>query len=302
MTALNNHEIAQKLLEYAQFLEAREVNPYRVRAYRRAAETVLALDQPLVDLVATAGRPGLEELPGIGSRLSYALEELARTGEFRALSAEGGQNHPEEILESLPGIGPHLARHIHEQLGIRTLEEIEQAAHDGRLSQVGVGPKRLRGIRDALAGRLGRYRFARPLQNEPRVAELLKVDQEYRDRVDSCQLPMIAPRRFNPNQKSWLPIYQTRRGGWRYRALFSNTALAHRLGQTHDWVVIYFEAGALTGQRTIVTETRGELSGRRVVRGREQECWEYYNPIATDEHRSTQIEKEIKAGETAIAG
>jgi hypothetical protein len=298
MTPLKNHEIAKKLLEYAELLDAREVNPYRVRAYRRAAETVMALDESLADLVAATGRPGLEELPGIGSRLSYTLEELVRTGEIRTLDAEAGQNH----LESLPGIGRHLARHIHEQLGIRTLEEIEQAAHDGRLSQLGVGPKRLRGIRDALAGRLGRYRFARPLQNEPSVVELLKVDREYRDRVESCQLPMIAPRRFNPHQKWWLPIYQTRRAGWRYRALFSNTALAHRLGQTHDWVVIYFEAGSLTGQRTVVTETRGELSGRRVVRGREQECWEYYNPVATDEHRSTQIKKEAKAEEAAIAG
>src|SRR5712692_8546223 len=102
MTSLKNHEIAQKLLEYAHFLDASEANLYRVRAYRRAAETVMRLDQPLADLLDTVGRPGLEELPGIGSRLSYALEELVRTGELRTRNAEGGQIHAEKILESLP--------------------------------------------------------------------------------------------------------------------------------------------------------------------------------------------------------
>jgi DNA polymerase (family 10) len=175
---MGNRDIARKLLDYAHFLEAREANLYRVRAYRRAAETVLALDEPLTDIVATVGRSGLEELPGIGRRLSYTLEELACTGEFRALDAEDGQLQPEKWLRSLPGIGPHLARLIHERLGIKTLEELEQAAHDGRLTKIGVGSKRLRGIRDALAGRLNRYRFPRTVSDEPPVADLLKVDQE----------------------------------------------------------------------------------------------------------------------------
>jgi hypothetical protein len=60
-------------------------------------------------------------------------------------------------------------------------------------------------------------------------------------------------------------------------ALFSNTALAHELGRTHDWVVIYFgRDGGPEHQRTVVTETRGPLEGRRVVRGREGECREHY--------------------------
>jgi hypothetical protein len=278
---MDNRKIAQHLLDYAEYLEAREANLYRVRAYRRAAETILALDRPLTDLVAAEGRAGLEELPGIGSRLSYTLEELVRTGEFRTMNTEGGQIDPERVLGSLPSVGPRLARQIHEQLNVKTLEELEQAAHDGRLSQLGVGPKRLRGICDALAGRLGRYRFAPPLRGEPGVAELLAVDRDYREQAASLKLPTIAPRRFNPNQEPWLPLLQTRRGGWRYRALFSNTALAHRLEQTHDWVVVYFHDGVASGQRTVVTEQRGALSGRRVVRGREQECQDYYQAQVT---------------------
>ena len=58
--------------------------------------------------------------------------------------------------------------------------------------------------------------------------------------------------------------------------MYSNTARAHELGKTDDWVVIYYEQDGEEDQCTVVTETRGPLAGRRVVRGREQECREYY--------------------------
>lgn len=63
----------------------------------------------------------------------------------------------------------------------------------------------------------------------------------------------------------------------RVTALFSNTARAHQLGRTHDWVVVYFHADSQPeGQRTVVTETAGELKGKRVVRGLEVECHAHY--------------------------
>jgi DNA polymerase (family 10) len=85
---MDNRQIARQLMAYAGYLEAREANLYRIRAYRRAAETVLALDRPLADLVAAEGRAGLEELPGIGPRLSNTLEEIVRTGEFSRLNSK----------------------------------------------------------------------------------------------------------------------------------------------------------------------------------------------------------------------
>jgi hypothetical protein len=277
---MDNRTIAQRLVEYANYLEAQEMNVYRVRAYRKAAETVLRLERPVEEIVKQEGRAGLEALPGIGSHLSFTLQGLVQTGEFRTLGSDGGHIDPERLLLSLPGVGPHLARQIHEALGVTTLEEMERAAHDGRLARLGVGPKRLRGIIDALAGRFGRYRRPKPAAGEPGVAELLAVDEEYRVRAEGRLLPTLAPRRFNPDHEPWLPLFQTDRGGWHYRALFSNTALAHRLNQTRDWVVIYFDDGNASGQRTVVTETRGDLRGRRVVRGREDECRAHYGPKA----------------------
>jgi hypothetical protein len=268
---MDNHTIAQRLQGYANYLEADEDNLYRVRAYRRAAETVLSLDRPVASILAERGRNGLETLPGIGAHLSFTIDHLVRTGEFRTLSGEGPTD-PERLFMSLPGIGPQLARAIREELRCKALEELEVAAHDGRLAGLGVGPKRLRGIRESLAGRMARSRLPRPVQGEPSVADLLAVDQEYRSQAQQSLLPTMAPRRFNPGNERWLPLFQTRKSGWNYRALFSNTALAHRLNQTHDWVVIYFDDGLVSGQRTVVTEVRGDLRGQRVVRGREGEC------------------------------
>jgi hypothetical protein len=74
-----------------------------------------------------------------------------------------------------------------------------------------------------------------------------------------------------------LPVLHVDRDGWSLTVLFSNTALAHELGRTNDWVVIYFgRDGGPEHQRTIVTETRGPLEGRRVVRGREAACRGHY--------------------------
>ncbi len=82
----------------------------------------------------------------------------------------------------------------------------------------------------------------------------------------------IAPRRFNRSAEAWLPILHTERGDWRFTALYSNTPLAHQLGRTRDWVVVYYETDVSPeGQCTVVTETQGPLKGRRVVRGREGE-------------------------------
>ncbi len=273
---MDNHTIAERLREYANYLESQEMNVYRVRAYRRAAETVLGLERPVVEIVEREGRAGLEALPGIGPHLSFTLEGLVRTGEFRTLGSDGGRVDPERLLLSIPGIGPRLARQLHDELGVSTLEGLEMAAHDGRLARLGVGPKRLRGIIDSLAGRLGGPRRTEPLGREPSVADVLAVDAEYRRRAEEHLLPTLAPRRFNPDNRPWLPVYQTDRGDWFYRALFSNTALAHRLNTTRDWVVVYFDDGTASGQRTVVTETRGDLRGRRVVRGRERECRDHY--------------------------
>jgi hypothetical protein len=185
-----------------------------------------------------------------------------------------GAADPVTVLASVPGIGRVFAERLHQQLGIDTLEQLEAAAHDGRLATIaGFGTKRLAGIRDSLAHRLGRVRASpdsRP--NGPSVAELLDVDREYRAKVAAGELQLIAPRRFNPTGEAWLPVLHTGRGRRRYTALFSNTARAHRAAKTRDWVVLYSDDGSREYQYTVITAARGPLRGQRVVAGRESEC------------------------------
>ena len=102
------------------------------------------------------------------------------------------------------------------------------------------------------------------------------MDDEYRVKAAADELKKIAPKRFNPNNEAWLPILHTEKEGWTFTALFSNTARAHDLGKTNEWVVIFFEKDGIEGQSTVVTETSGPLMGKRVVRGREIESMRYY--------------------------
>jgi hypothetical protein len=187
-----------------------------------------------------------------------------------------------------------LAHRIVKQFHIKTLAELEEAAHDGRLAAVkGFGPRRVEGIRTALAGMLSRSagsqqrnriadvkRWEQEPGERPSVELLLEIDADYRRRAAADELDKIAPRRFNPDNEAWLPVLHAKRQGWAFTVFFSNTAQAHRLGKTRDWIVIYYERDGREGQNTVVTGTQGPLKGKRVVRGREAENRRYYS-VAT---------------------
>jgi putative hydrolase len=118
-----------------------------------------------------------------------------------------GAAEPERLFQAIAGIGPELARRIHDTLEVDTLEALEVAAHDGRLEAVpGIGARRAAAIRSLLASMLQRVR-GRPRQTsvEPSVAVLLDVDREYRDAALADRLPRIAPKRFNPTEKPGSP-------------------------------------------------------------------------------------------------
>lgn len=281
-----NAQIADCLRETAALLEAQGANPFRVSAYRNAAAEIARLPRGLRALFEEEGIAGLERLPRIGRGIAAAIVELLVTGRFARLERLRGTLEPAQLFRSVPGIGPALAERIHEVLQLDTLEALELAAHDGRLERVpGVGPRRAAAIRAALATMLRRTRVrpaaARPPAAAPEVALLLEIDREYREKAGAGKLPTIAPRRFNPRGEAWLPVLHAQRAGWHFTALYSNTAQAHRLGRVRDWVVIYFyDREHAEGRHTVVTETRGALAGRRVVRGREAECRQYYAAAA----------------------
>lgn len=283
----SNKDIARILDRIADLLEAQDANVHRVRAYRNAASRVRNTDDSIAEIVRSGDGDALQKMPDIGEGLAQIVATYVRTGRSDLLDRLQGEVSPEDVFTQVPGIGEELAGRIADQLEIHTLEELEQAAHDGRLEDVeGIGPKRLRSVRMSLAGMLSRAAQRRATQRteddegdaraQPDVGTLLEVDKEYRRKAEAGELKQIAPKRFNPDDEAWLPILHTSRGEWQLTVLYSNTARAHDLGKTHDWVVLYFEKNSHEDQATVVTATHGTLEGKRVVRGREAECERYY--------------------------
>jgi len=286
-----NQMVAARFLDTGRLLENQGANPFRVRAYRRAAETLRRLRRPVEQILSEEGLGGLDRLSGIGPGLAAAIRDFVATGRM-PLQERLATRSPFGELCSVPGIGPVLAQRLHEELEIATLEDLEVSAYNGRLERVsGIGPKRLEGIRLALTARLGRTHPGLPIPSslDAPIAELLDVDREYCELAVTRRLPTIAPRRMNPRHQAWLPILHTRRGQRHYTALFSNTPRAHQLGRIRDWVVVYFGEDGAPGQHTIVTETTGVLRGERVVRGREAECADYYERQRTGGTRATRL-------------
>ncbi len=283
MPIAENLEIARKLSEVALLLEEQGANRFRIQAYRRAAQILEALDRPVSELIEQYGMEGVEALPGIGVSLARSIHTLVLTGNLPMLERLRGELDSIALLASIPGIGLILAARLHDDLHIQTLEQLEMAAHDGRLTNIeGVGPKKLQGIIESLAARLGRIRKPLPApgshnSEDASIEELLDVDREYRESAQAGLVRTIAPRRFNPKKEAWLPILHTQRGPRHYTALFSNSPLAHQLKKTRDWVILYYDDDHREHQCTVVTGRNAPFAGKRIVRGREADCAAYYD-------------------------
>lgn len=273
-----NLDVADKLYQMADLLEQQNSNPYRVSAYRKAGALIAGMHRDIVALLDSEGQEGLQQLPGIGKGISAAINEIISTGRFSQHERLVGNLDPLRLLQTVPGIGALLAQAIHDKLHIDTLEELEAAAHDGSLDTVsGMGERRLAAVRANLSSMLRRVHRPSSTGALPGVGRIFAVDRQYRTEAAEGELPLICPKRFNPEKKAWLPVMHLTGKHWHFTALFSNTARAHELGKTHEWVVVYFyDDEHFEGQSTVVTEQHGRLRGLRVVRGREEECDAWY--------------------------
>lgn len=244
---MNNEQIAAHLREHASKLDLAGGNLFRARSYRGAAFAIARLLEPLRDIFERSGRAGLESIPGIGVSMAYTIEKLLTSGEFRVLREP---DVPQRMLLTIPGIGPRLAETLRDRLGITSLEGLRDAIRNGKLA-THVSKRQEVGMLAVIESRLRHERSPVPPGDEPSVEALLAVDAAFRAAEQA--------------------VYLTRHEGWQLRAHPANTALAHRMGMTEDWVSITFLRAETQGQRTIVTETRGKWAGKRVVRGREAE-------------------------------
>ena len=169
---MENLAIAQIFSEIADLLEIKAENPFKIRAYRNASETIAHA----TDKLAYLNEEQLRAIPGIGKDLASKIREIAETGDAR---------YHQDLLEQFPptmldllrlqGVGPKTVALLYAELGIKTIEELEAACGDGRVRGLkGLGPKKEQLILRACAER--KQHAGRHLLSEAAEAATLLLD------------------------------------------------------------------------------------------------------------------------------
>ena len=138
---MENLEIAKVLSQMADLLEIQDANPFRVRAYRNAARFVDGYAKPMRKLVEEES--DLTDLPGIGKEMARHIHELIETGGLSVLD-ELAEKIPRSLIDviELPGVGPKKAKKLWKELGVETVDELEQRAEAGDVAALdGFGEK-----------------------------------------------------------------------------------------------------------------------------------------------------------------
>lgn len=205
---VHNADIAAIFDEIADLLDIRGDNPFRIRAYRKAARTVAGFGHEFTSLFEAGSTP--PKLPGIGVDLAAKIREIATTGHCAMLDNLRKEVPPAitELLK-IPGLGPRRVQTLHSELGISSIAQLRQAAQSGQLRQIaGFGPKTEQGILKALQLRAGQSappaRFLRAvagqyalslleyLKAEPGIAQLIVAGSYRRQRETVGDLDILA--------------------------------------------------------------------------------------------------------------
>ncbi|MBO0720157.1 MAG: hypothetical protein J2P41_05005 [Blastocatellia bacterium] len=135
--AITNHEIAVVFRRLADLLELRDENPFKVRSYRTAAETIEETATPLFELAASGGSSKLRELPGIGEAISKKIVDLLETGTFK-LYEEVKSEIPETVLDLLKveGLSLKTVQLLFRQFHLTNLEDFAKFVEGGGLNRV----------------------------------------------------------------------------------------------------------------------------------------------------------------------
>jgi DNA polymerase (family 10) len=131
---MNNAAIAQVFQDTADLLELKEDNPFKIRAYQKAARTIESLSEEL-DQVMKEGR--LREIPGVGEAISNKITELLTTGKLEAYEKLRSE-FPEGIMNlmTIPGVGPKTALRLSKELGISNVDDLEKAILEGKVASL----------------------------------------------------------------------------------------------------------------------------------------------------------------------
>jgi DNA polymerase (family 10) len=250
---LDNQTIARILAEVADLLEIKGENPFKIRAYRTASEVVAGSATALAPMPPTE----LVKLPGIGKDLAARIREIADTGDC-AFHRDLVAQFPPTILDllHLQGVGPKTVAALYLSLGIRTLDDLEQAARSGRLRELkGMGARKEALILKALDERKqysGRHLLADASRTVDALVAWLRGGAQapadfvpvgsVRRRVETCGdldvLAIGADRSVMDRLAAWPEVERT-------------------LGQGETKTSVLLRGGVQTDLRLVPAESRG---------------------------------------------
>ena len=177
---MKNQEIAEVFYQIADLLEIKGELPFKIRAYRRAAQRIETLEMDIED-VYRQGK--LMDIPGIGEGIAKKIKELIETGKLEYLERLK-KEIPEELIKlmEIPGVGPKKALVLYKKLGITTVDQLREACEKGRLRSLeGFGELTerniLRGI-EMLERSKGRFLINVAYENGIRIVDYLKKNRD----------------------------------------------------------------------------------------------------------------------------
>src|SRR3954465_9364858 len=281
MPRLSAPQVANLRREFGPRTALRGGNPYRAKAYTRAAENLLALTEPLEELVA---QDRLKEIPGVGDAIADIIAKLHKVGDHPSLQAMR-KEIPTSALEmlSIPGLRPDKVLKIYKELGISSVDELEKAAKENRLKPVkGLGvalqTKILQGIEIRRKGEGQRHLN--------RAAKLLDSAQEQlrRSKLDIEQIvPAGDFRRGCELVGDLAVVVETNKLEGMPRKLPSNSQLnvwltdKRRLGAALLWATgsprHLEQLRELALQKTMTLDQQGPAVGRKIIASKEEEIY-----------------------------
>lgn len=164
-----NKQIAEIFIEIAQILEIKGDNPFRIRAYQRAAQNIESLPEDIKDMMKQ-GR--LREIPGIGKDLQERIEEFIKTGKLKHYE-KLKKSIPSGLLDLLdiPGLGPKTVKLFYDKVKIKNIRDLEKAISDGKLLRIeGVREKTVENIKKGIK-LISRSKERLPLAEATEVSE-----------------------------------------------------------------------------------------------------------------------------------
>ena len=179
---MTNGEIAEVFNRIAQILELQGENPFRIRAYQRAAQLLSGLSRHAADIVQNEGRAGLKALPGIGDDLSQKIEEMVKTGKLAYLE-QLQKSLPEGLfaLMEIEGVGPKKTKFLWEKFKIKSIDDLKKLAESGKLETLkGWGEKSVQNILKGLEQRKqvkGRLAMPKALEVAEGIVAMLKASK-----------------------------------------------------------------------------------------------------------------------------